>query len=104
MPINALEQAWEHYGGRLPSRGNKAHCPLHEDHTASATVDLETGRWRCYAGCGWGDIYHLIKLAEKVDFPTAKRIAEEKFGAEAPVQRNKKRPGRKGSWVPPWLR
>lgn len=108
-----LERAWEAYGGVLPSRGQKANCPLHEDHTASAVVNPETGKWKCYAGCGRGDVYDLIKAAEAdpslgpISFRRAKEIAEEKFGA-APGRDGsggtKKRPGRKGAWVPPWLR
>lgn len=101
--MTPLERAWEHYGGVLPTRGNKAHCPLHEDRTASAVVNLETGKWKCYAGCGRGDVYDLIKLAEKVGFGEAKKVAE-KFGAGEAPKRSKKRPGRKGEWIPPWLR
>lgn len=106
--MTPLEQAWEHYGGQLPTRGQKARCPLHEDREASAVVNLETGRWKCFAGCGRGDIYELIGLAEgRPDFKDQLRVAKEKFGADGTSgarPKNKKRPGRKGGWVPPWLR
>lgn len=38
-------------------------CPLHEDHNASLSVQMvETrGGWRCFAGCGGGDLvsFHM---------------------------------------------
>jgi hypothetical protein len=113
-----LEQAFEHYGGRiLGTHGRvKANCCLHDDGNASATVDLETGKWWCFAGCGHGDLYDLIGIAERVsEFPEQKRIAAEKFGdtgdgvlvlAASPLNPNprKSKPGRKGAWKPSWLR
>lgn len=100
-----LEQAWEHYGGRLVtnrSGKNKACCPLHEDQQPSCTVDVKEQKWTCHAGCGYGDIYELIQLAEQrtVTFAEAKEIALT-FGEEyaKPVTK-KKRPGRrKPLWV-----
>lgn len=108
--MTPLERAWIAYGGTLPTgRSNKANCPLHDDRTASASVDVERGKWRCFAGCGHGDIYDLIGLAERTpEFHQQKQIAEEKFGdsndwgARSLVARKSK--GRKGAWKPPWLR
>jgi len=36
-------------------------CPLHEDRHASLSVNLTEGRWRCFAGCGAGDLlgFHM---------------------------------------------
>lgn len=79
----ALERAWIHYGGRFPARGKgrvKANCPLHEDKNASASLNLDTGKWVCYAGCGFGDVYDLIGLAEGVGFVEAKALAVKNFG------------------------
>lgn len=101
-----LEVAWEHYGGRLLTARagrNKATCPLHDDSNPSATVNITEQKWSCHAGCGYGDIYELIKLAEpgrELSFPEQQEIART-FGTEAvkPAGR-KKRPGRrKPSWV-----
>lgn len=108
--MTALELAWEAYGGALlGDHGRvKAQCPLHDDSHASARVDLDAQRWTCYAGCGHGDIYELIKLvyeqrSEILTFPEQKRIAAEKFGAGqrpgAVATKRKKTP-----WKPPWLR
>lgn len=30
-------------------------CPFHEDRTASLSINLQHGGWRCHAGCGSGD-------------------------------------------------
>lgn len=37
------------------------HCCLHDDSTASLSVNLEHGGWRCHAGCGGGDLvaFHM---------------------------------------------
>lgn len=104
--MTPLERAWEAYGGTLLGDHGKvkAKCPLHDDSLASARVDVEEQRWICYAGCGRGDIYELVKLAERVDhFSEQKRIAAEKFGAGAPAgaaPRVKKKTGKK--WKPSW--
>lgn len=38
-------------------------CPFHDDHNASLSVRLdgERGHWRCFAGCGHGDLvsFHM---------------------------------------------
>ena len=40
-------------------------CPFHEDHNASLSVNMrsERGGWRCFAGCGGGD---LVKFHERL--------------------------------------
>ena len=50
-------------GQRLDGRRN-AKCPLHNDRTASLSVNLEKGVWKCHAGCGQGGIIDFeMKLA-----------------------------------------
>lgn len=104
--MTPLERAWEHYGGTLlGTRGRvKARCCLHEDKNASASVDLESQRWSCFAGCGYGDIYELVKLAEGIDpFPERKAFADERFGVASlgskPTTRNSKRKARRKTWT-----
>lgn len=104
--MTPLEAAWEHYGGRLLTARagkNKACCPLHEDKNASATVDLTEEKWVCHAGCGYGDIYELIKLAESgrvLSFPEQKEIAATFGEASVKPAGKRKRPGRrKPLWV-----
>lgn len=82
--MTPLEAAWEHYGGTLLTHRegrNKARCPLHDDANASASVNIAEQKWTCFAGCGYGDIYELVKLADTfASFPETKTFADEKFG------------------------
>src|SRR5215831_5006823 len=49
--------------------GNKArangewdmYCPLHEDTKRSASLNVLTGEWNCFAGCGGGGVIDLIR-------------------------------------------
>lgn len=101
--MTPLEQAWEHYGGTLLTHRdgrNKARCPLHDDVNASASVNVHEQKWSCFAGCGYGDIYELVKLADNFDdFRECKEWTDEKFGSRSlpTVTRTKK--GKKKSWV-----
>lgn len=85
--MTPLEAAWEHYGGTLLTHRegrNKARCPLHDDANASATVNIAEQRWKCFAGCGYGDIYELVKLADDIgNFRANKEFADQKFGASS---------------------
>lgn len=87
--MTPLEKAWEHYGGTLLTHRegrNKARCPLHDDANASASVNILEQKWTCFAGCGYGDIYELVGIAENLKgFPDVKAFADEHFGtAESP--------------------
>jgi hypothetical protein len=67
-------------------------------------VNVEAQRWSCFAGCGYGDIYELVKLAEGIDhFPECKELAERRFGAteRAPSGRHsgKRKRKAKHSWL-----
>lgn len=105
--MTPLENAWEHYGGTLLTHRegrNKARCPLHDDANASASVNISEQKWTCFAGCGYGDIYELVKLADGLDlFPECKSWTDEKFGVSPDgLGKSSKRPKakRKGkSWT-----
>lgn len=54
-----------YYGQRVDKLGRpnaqgwaQGRCPFHEDHDASLSVNLSSARggWRCFAGCGAGDL------------------------------------------------
>jgi len=38
-------------------------CPLHDDTSPSFALNLDTGGWVCYAGCGSGDLALLVAEA-----------------------------------------
>jgi hypothetical protein len=43
------------------------HCPFHQDHAPSLSVDTKKQLWHCF-GCGkGGDVIDFIKLAENLD-------------------------------------
>lgn len=116
MSETPLELAWLEYGGQeIPPHHGwvKVKCALHAERNASAQVNLEIGKWRCFAGCGHGDVYDLIGLKENVrEFPEQKRIAAEKFGdvpdgppepsSMNPRPRSKQGKGKKAKWKPSW--
>lgn len=37
------------------------YCPLHEDSTRSASLNVHSGQWYCFAGCGGGNLTTLIR-------------------------------------------
>lgn len=122
-----LEAAWTEFGSRLygdylpipPHRGwIKVKCVLHSESRPSAVVNLtgEKGLWRCYAGCGRGDVYDLIGAAERIpEFIDQKRYAEERGWTEEekvpepsamspnPRPRGRKPQERKEKWRPAWI-
>ena len=81
-----LPRPEDYYRARLPSlrpgdRGwAAARCPFHADKTASLSVNLEHGGWRCHAGCGSGDIITFTMRLHDVGF----REACELLGAWGP--------------------
>ena len=73
MPLNWRERMPEpepYYRARVeklaPRHSNgwaQGRCPFHDDGTASLSVHLDSmrGGWRCFAGCGSGDLlsFHI---------------------------------------------
>ena len=53
----------ESLGARHASEWAQGRCPFHDDRTASLSVHLGSARggWRCFAGCGSGDVvtFHM---------------------------------------------
>lgn len=50
-------------------------CPFHEDRSASFSVHVENprGGWRCFAGCGSGDMVSFLQKLRGSDFKDAVR-------------------------------
>lgn len=74
-------------------------CKVHDERRASARVNYELGRIRCFACDFSGDAYDVIKYEEGCDFATAKRIGEEVFGASGGPLRSQ-HGGQSGRGVP----
>ncbi|MBN4050258.1 AAA family ATPase [Desulfobulbus sp. AH-315-M07] len=45
----------------------QACCPFHDDHNPSFSVNTVTWQWRCFAGCGSGDLFHFAGRLEGLD-------------------------------------
>ncbi|HBR21392.1 MAG TPA: hypothetical protein DD713_02300, partial [Nitrospiraceae bacterium] len=66
-----------YYFSELPSiksNGNEkamALCPLHNDHNPSLSINLLTGEWKCFAGCGAGSVFDFYMKRHDVDSRTA---------------------------------
>jgi hypothetical protein len=50
-------------------------CPFHDDHNKSLSVCItgERGGWRCFAGCGGGDLVGFHSRLRGLDFRAAVR-------------------------------
>jgi len=46
-------------------------CPFHEDTRPSFAVNLQSGAWCCFAGCGRGDLVDFQKKRYGQDFKEA---------------------------------
>ena len=85
MPLNWRERMPEpetYYRARVeklgPRHGNgwaQGRCPFHEDSTASLSVHLDSprGGFRCFAGCGHGDLLAFHMRLTGLDFADAVR-------------------------------
>lgn len=47
-------------------------CPFHDDHDPSFSLNLETGAWKCFAGCGGGSVFDFHTRKHGVGFHDAK--------------------------------
>jgi putative DNA primase/helicase len=55
-------------------------CKFHQDKSPSLSV-FENGRaFKCFSGCGHGDIFSYVMLKDNCDFPTAKNLLMEFAG------------------------
>jgi hypothetical protein len=46
-------------------------CPFHDDKTASLSVHIDRGVWKCHAGCGGGGVLDFEKRFSNCDTATA---------------------------------
>jgi DNA primase len=48
--------------GFIANKELRSVCPIHNDTNPSFSINLETGLWYCFAGCGGGDFMRLVEL------------------------------------------
>jgi len=51
-------------------------CPLHEDNNPSFSLNLKTGLWMCFAGCGQGDFATLVSKVKNISREEALKIID----------------------------
>ncbi len=47
-------------------------CPFHDDRNPSFSINMETGAWICYAGCGGGGLWKLVSRMRGIGQKAAK--------------------------------
>jgi len=52
-------------------------CPLHDERRPSCSINVDTGKWICFAGCGAGDLQLLVKLVRKTTAHEARNFIEQ---------------------------
>lgn len=79
---NRLPDPETYYRARVDKLGKRhsngwaqGRCPFHEDSNASFSVclDGERGHWRCFAGCGHGDLVSFHMRLTSLNFVEAVR-------------------------------
>lgn len=65
----------EKLGARHGNGWAQGRCPFHDDRNASLSVRLEgvRGGWRCFAGCGHGDLVAFHMRVKELTFVEAVR-------------------------------
>ena len=49
----------------------RVRCLFHEDNNPSMSINVKTGQWHCFAGCGGGSIFQFVTKKDGVDHSTA---------------------------------
>lgn len=72
------------YDGHIQSRSGSTQasgrCPFHEDQRPSFSVNLDTGLWKCHAGCGEGNAIDFYMKCNNVNFKTAIKELTQRVG------------------------
>ena len=106
-PHGAILEAFADVGYEVPiyprdTGHNRILCPLHDDSTSSAYVNLEANRWGCHACDISEDIIALLMREKKLGFLEARDYASANLGGSGnsilPVRRNGGRVSRKALW------
>uniref|UniRef100_UPI003F891D85 hypothetical protein n=1 Tax=Alicyclobacillus sendaiensis TaxID=192387 RepID=UPI003F891D85 len=84
-PIDTEQlRKWLYDNLRVAGRPNRdgwvsGHCPLHDDTRASLGINIRTGKWKCHAGCGSGD---LRELARRAGLPAPPLSRRKRYGGK----------------------
>ncbi len=74
-PLNYYSAHVERLGRSNASGYAQGRCPFHDDHNASLSVHVkgQRGGWRCFAGCGHGDLVAFHERLRGMHFAAAVR-------------------------------
>lgn len=64
-------------------------CPFHDDRQPSFTVYTDTNRWKCWAGCGQGDVIDLVAKSQGIPLRQAVKLLAEQTGLHKGPQKKK---------------
>jgi putative DNA primase/helicase len=87
--INNISFYQRHIPGFRPNGKDEVscRCPFHDDHHNSFSVNIETGLWHCFSGCGSGNPIQIVQKLYDLPFRAAtERIAHDE-GIDSPFQR-----------------
>lgn len=63
----------------------QARCPFHDDRSPSFSFSTQTGAWKCFAGCGGGDGFKFLQLADNLSFGEVVRDLAAMVGLDEPA-------------------
>lgn len=69
LALARIDQVGTIYVGEKGQRQAKARCPFHDDRSPSFGINVDTGEWNCFSGCGGG---WLDTLLERLGFSPSK--------------------------------
>ena len=79
MDKHSVAAYLEHIGATLPAVGHgwrKMKCPYHSDKHASAAINYDENRFKCFGCEVQGDVYDLIKHRQGGSYSEALKFAE----------------------------
>jgi CHC2 zinc finger/Toprim-like len=83
---------WREFGFEGEPR-KQCRCPFHEDRSPSFSVFDDGKRWKCFAGCGEGDVVDLLALAKGLSNEEACREILRRAGGNREVIRSEQPKG-----------
>lgn len=75
VPLSPRESGW-----------TKIRCPLHDDRTPSASVNIEINRWQCFTCSLNEDSFDVLMRERGISLGQARIAAETEFGSSPSVR------------------
>jgi hypothetical protein len=97
-----IADLWREFGYKGEPR-KTCFCPFHEDHSPSFSVYDNGKRWKCFTGCGEGDVIDFLARAKNLSNEEACKEILARAGAnhEPPPKRERESPKPEGLQLPP---